>query len=189
MNSTFRIESGKLCITDPCYLKGTWCAAWDLKAINGEWSCNAISEHCGTWGNRVAEIICLSNNFFKPGDVALISWKKLDFDIGVDSGQCGVFDYEKYPDIKAKYDDEGGFYRKCCDITLGDKPYGPIDFGFVSSSGFGDGSYSAYGIYDTDKETLIGVRIVFISKDSEEDEDGDFTEEEKNEEETLVRNE
>ncbi len=85
---------------------------------------------------EIKEIICLSNEYFKPGDLALIDWKELKFDIGVDSGQCGIFDYEKYPDTEADYDNVEGFYRKCCDITLGSKPFGPIDFGFVSSSGF-----------------------------------------------------
>ncbi len=159
----FEIKSGKLCITDPCYLKGTWCAAWDLKAKNGKWICTATNEDCGTWGKRIKEIVCLSNDHFKLGDLAFIDWKELKFDIGVDSGQCGIFDYKKYPDTEADYDDTEGFYRKCCDITLGDEPYGSIDFGFVSSSGFGDGSYTAYGIYEDDKETLIGVRVVFIA--------------------------
>ena len=161
--NTFKIESGKLCITDPCYLKGTWCAGVGferLRMVNGFVQQPTKIVELGEKNKRNC---CLSNDHFKLGDLAFIDWKELKFDIGVDSGQCGIFDYKKYPDTEADYDDTEGFYRKCCDITLGDEPYGSINFGVVSSSGFGDGSYTAYGIYEDDKETLIGVRVVFIA--------------------------
>jgi hypothetical protein len=36
------------------------------------------------------------------------------------------------------------FYEVCCDKTLGDMSAGTVEYGAVSSSGLGDGSYAAF---------------------------------------------
>ena len=165
----FKVESGKICVSDPCYDKGTRCAAWDLDAQRGLWNCEVIKEYFGTFGEKVKELICIVEDY----DQKNTKWKKLEYDIGVDSGQCGIFDYDKYPDgSTGKYEDLNSFYGKCCKITLNDKePYGVLDFGVVSSSGFGDGSYDLYVLYDDNEENLVGVRVVFIDDDDEDDDD------------------
>ena len=46
---------------------------------------------------------------------------------------------------------------------------GVLEYGVVSSSGYGDGSYTAY-VARNDNNQVIAVRIVFLSKyDEEED--------------------
>lgn len=170
----FIIDSGKVCISDPCYDRKTWCAAWDLPAENGIWNCEVVKENCGAWGSRVKQISCthdsIENNQY-------MSWERLDFDIGVDSGQCGIFDSGIYPnDNTGECFDLNTFYGKCCYLTVpelrnstdDDTVFGVLEKGIVSSSGFGDGSYTAYGLYNKENEKLLGVRVVFIDDEEEE---------------------
>ena len=61
-----------------------------------------------------------------------------------------------------------------CDITLTEEGYGATDeLGVVSSSGYGDGGYTAYLGKLGDK--IVAAKIVFID-DEEEPEDEDWTE-------------
>ena len=172
----FTIESGKICVSDPCYNKGTWCAAWDLEAQTGVWNCEVIKSYEGLWGERVKEINAIAGEIYPEGCIPIdLPWKKLEFDIGVDSGQCGIFDYEKYPDGEntGEYEDENSFYGKCCNLTLPEddskEPFGVLENGIVSSSGFGDGSYIMYGLYEENREKLIGVKVIFIDEEEVED--------------------
>jgi len=89
----------------------------------------------------------------------------LDGEVGVDSGQAGVFDLAVYPQdgSTGEHDDENSFYGQCCKVTL-DKTQGragKVNGGFVASSGYGDGGYDAYAIYD-DRNNAVAIKIVFI---------------------------
>ena len=85
---TFNVTSGKICITDPCYGKGTWCGNYDLPAKNGEWAVEVLMSNCGSWGNRVAELQCWH---VEAGKIDNGKWLRLKNEVGVDSGQAGVF--------------------------------------------------------------------------------------------------
>jgi hypothetical protein len=81
--------------------------------------------------------------------------------IGIDSGQCGIFDDTIYPADKksrGKFDDKGSFYGECCQITLSKEKGGIMKNckGLVSSSGFGD------GIYDCCDQGYKGERIALM---------------------------
>ena len=85
---------------------------------------------------------------------------------GVDSGQAGIFDDSKYPDTdeeRGEYGDNDRFYGKCCNKTMNNEGCGVFDGCFVSSSGYGDGSYNCY-IAEKDNE-IIGIAIQFIDED------------------------
>lgn len=48
----------------------------------------------------------------------------------------------------------------------------PIDGrGFVSSSGDGDGSYSCFTFYSSDRDEVVGISVEFISEDDEEEDE------------------
>ncbi len=179
----FEIVSGKLNITDPCYDTNTTCALFNLPAVNGVWSVTGEYEDGKSWGYRIASILAVLN------DISLYNFdlKELSDNIGVDSGQCGIFDAGKYPQNEVEagdYDDKSSFYGKVCDLTHNEEEhevnkstpyftYGIVDnFGVASSSGYGDGCYTAYGAKNENGE-LVAVKIVFLEEEIDEEEDDD----------------
>jgi len=172
--------NGKIHITDPCYDIKTWCGIYNQKAKKGAWVGEAIQSEEDY--SRVGELVVNHKDFHGSIDTPISG------DVGVDSGQAGVFDSSIYPkqgEPNGEASDKESFYGKCCRETCSgfDKEHdklkiekglqadnGVVDErGFVSSSGYGDGSYEAFGAYEDGE--LVAVRIVFID-DSEEDEDG-----------------
>lgn len=98
-------------------------------------------------------------------------WELEDIHVGVDSGQAGFFDYDKYAEaLSDKVDNDEGpkfeaFYEKSCNCTGSDLQFGVIDnFGVVSSSGYGDGGYELYVARNAEGQ-VIGAYITFISED------------------------
>lgn len=168
---TFEIKSGKMNVTDPCYNTGTWCGAYDLDALNGKWhgyvnKCTVLKgreqEH-----ERICELIALHESELNHGN-----WVLDEYEIGVDSGQAGVFDSEIYPKKNdgefqdptgLSYDDMKGFYAKSAFLTLREEQCGILDGrGIVSSAGWGDGGYNLFTKRKNGK--LSGVKIVFIDE-------------------------
>jgi len=177
MNNTFQVESGSLYVTDPCYDKGTWCQALLDNVRNGTWRMHMEHTNEGDWGRRVSELICAHE---KAG---ILRWEKHPADIGVDSGQAGVFDAAHYKNdadyegFKFEWPEspltgEGAFYDACCDVTLCETKDGGgvVPFGAVSRSGFGDGGYDLYIAKDEDGQ-IVATKIVFIDLDAQDDDD------------------
>lgn len=130
---TFKCGSGVLRVTDPCYSKGTWCAGTVPNCRKGEWVAAIDRRDCGWLGNRISRLTVTHS----LGGVGTDT--PVDFEVGVDSGQAGVFDDARYPSDPG----ESSFYDKCCRLTLAKSGAGVLPFGVVSSSGFGDGGYEA----------------------------------------------
>ncbi len=105
----FEISSGKIRVTDPCYVKDTWCAGVLDNCLNGEWEgyINVV-DNTDSWGKDrlVTEIMIVHK------DYTIISeeWTKSDIHVGVDSGQAGFFDDEKYPEDPRDDEVEENFY-------------------------------------------------------------------------------
>lgn len=178
---TFKITSGKAMITDPCYKRGTWCAGMLENVRNGDWNAYTIRSDEADWGIRNAELIAFHSDVDGTG----VRWKKTNIDVGVDSGQAGIFDEIKYPhgenepERMAKYNNGKWnpefekFYDAACEATLGTDSftYDPnflraglvFDIGAVSSTGYGDGSYTCYTASRDGK--IVGIRLVFLPKD------------------------
>lgn len=57
-------------------------------------------------------------------------------------------------------DPEEAFYGACCEITLGGLGGGTLEYGIVSSSGFGDGGYKCYTIEEEGQ--IVAVKINYI---------------------------
>ena len=187
----FISKSGTLRISDPCYDKDTWCAGVVSNCVKGEWEAFIEKREISGWGTRVLKLIVKAKGH--EADERDL----LPIDVGVDSGQAGVFDeglfksnmkkahkltgnkeysarsyileieqvreliketgasetlqkqldkkiarLEAFDSEELKFSKE--FYEVCCDKTLGDMSAGTVEYGAVSSSGLGDGSYAAF---------------------------------------------
>ena len=107
---TFVTSTKLLRISDPCYDKKVWCAGTLKNCEVGKWNSFLIYSDEGSWGNRVAENVAFFGDFVSTElaekFLAEGNWKNSNISVGVDSGQCGVFDDSKYPD-----DETGSKYQ------------------------------------------------------------------------------
>ena len=174
----FEVTSGVLRVSDPCYERDTWCAGTIEPAIEGYWTAQAVIFNEGSWGNRVGYLIVQHKDY--NFDLTDSGWSLENIDVGVDSGQAGVFDDRYYRDddvvkhITRKHSEsiceDDPWYSICCDRTLCDEQAGVIPHGAVSSSGYGDGSYRCLTQKD-ENDNIIAVMIDFgLSEEDEEDE-------------------
>lgn len=156
----FEVTSGKLILIDPCYEKDGMCQINNLKAKKGKWVAHIEHSDEGDWGQRVAKIYAVNKELADSLYAFETDAERIDGDVGVDSGQAGIFDQERYPDDPRTSDQEKVFYKVVCDLTT--HGGGVIDFGCVSSSGYGDGGYEAFGTKIGDE--FVFVEIVFLEK-------------------------
>ena len=149
--------SDNVFVSDPSYDTDTWCTL-NLKGVmSGNYYCKVKKANCGSWGNRVKELIVIHESI-KDAKKS-IRWEYVD-SICVDSGQMGIYDYEHFSQIDADYERKEEWYDKVCGITLTDA-YGIVDAqSVVSSSGYGDGRYPIY-INKTD-DLITAIKVVFI---------------------------
>lgn len=179
-------------VTDPCYDTNTWCQAKVENVLEGKYDtcCNVVDT--GDWGKRNASLIAIHENY--RGEE--LNWEIFPAEIGVDSGQAGIFDIRDYRKdglemelpttmydgesfdsdkwksfFSKKEDDEEGedFYKKMCKFTLSDEGWGSYASGVVSRSGFGDGAYVLRVAKDNDK--VIGFFIDFAVEEEEVEEE------------------
>lgn len=174
---SFEIVSGEILISDPCYKPGTWCQGKLVNVHNGPWWGAVLVSDEGTWGNRIAQLEAV----WSGCTLRSLShgWRRESFEVGVDSGQAGIFDAAHYRDdrivegvariSKGSVCVDEPWYSTCCDRTLSEKSAGVIPFGVVSSSGFGDGGYTCFSNRDAGGK-VVGIRIVFITEDEDDSE-------------------
>ena len=90
-------------------------------------------------------------------------------DIGVDSGQCGIYDYESVKDIVGAggWGEKDTFYGQACQCTDAKEKYSELNgYGVVSCSGMGDGSYDLY-IAKQDNQ-VVGIKVVYLDEEDQE---------------------
>ncbi len=160
----------KVLVSDPCYEYPTWCTGTVENVKPGNYNTNVIyyKDTDNFFNGRVSELIAIHESYTNKD----LPWQITEADIGVDSGQCGIFDFEQVKDIigAGEWDEEDEFYAKACACTDDDKQYGEIGtYGVISRSGVGDGSYDLY-VADIDGE-IVGIKVVFINSDEDEDEE------------------
>lgn len=162
----FVTTSSNILAIDPCYDEdlGTVIS----NAALGKWSAFVAYSDEKIWGRRVASIEIYHDDF-RVSHLLDSRWKSYGHDaVGVDSGQAGFFQLERYQENgKGDFNDKDSFYGKVCDLTLSNEQCGLLEYGAVSSSGFGDGGYELQTI-EKDGQT-VAARIIFISKEEEED--------------------
>jgi hypothetical protein len=140
--------------------------------LPGEYSTTAFkSNETGGWGTRCAALVAVHKDYVEDD----LSWRTVtSADIGVDSGQCGIFDMESYRnDVIAEeittpdsnfhivFEGEGEkWYEKMCKLTLADQQWGSYNTGVVSSSGYGDGSYRL--LVAKHNGQVVGIAIDYL---------------------------
>ena len=172
---TFELTGTVLRVSDPCYDRDVWCCGTIEDCKPGLWETAILRQDDGECGIQITHL--LGRQYQEGPEFSSIvrslrgnnqSWKECPFEVGVDSGQAGLFDETHYQDDsvfagmpKSVFDDYSAWYSHCCDITLSPLGAGVLPFGAVSRSGFGDGGYAAYHHVDQDGKT-DAVFIVFI---------------------------
>lgn len=184
---TFTLNSGTMRISDPCYDKTVWCSGTIPNCVIGEWQAGAAYYNDAMFGRRVALLVAKAANSSVGFDLAndIYALTPAPFEVGVDSGQAGMYDDVSYgldstvedlPEPDEIFGDEPGclWYSVCCSVTDGDDYAGVIPTGVVSCSGFGDGSYTAFYHKDGNGKTnLIAILYIDPSLESQEDDVGE----------------
>lgn len=180
-------------VSDPCYEIPTWCQQIVDNVLPGVYIVDIEKSNQGGWGSRISELSCIHENY-KYKHIPL---NPSDIPIGVDSGQAGIFDLDTYRDdegsksygIEKEFDDDWSkhnkedgdeWYNRMCKLTLSKDGWGNYDNGVVSSSGYGDGSYTLL-LAEVDGK-VVGLKIIFID-DEDIDEDDRYDEYRYNEDE------
>jgi hypothetical protein len=159
---TFTVNSGKLQVTDPCYDMDVWCAYTLENVRNGKYVADIKRENQGVWGDRISELTIKHESVLSK---KRLRFRRLDVNIGVDSGQAGFFDHAYYNNIKINEQLDSTFYDQMCEFTLSADQVGSNEHGVVSSSGFGDGVYSLQVAEENGE--VVAARIVFIDEESD----------------------
>lgn len=129
-------------ISDPCYDRSVWCRVQLENMVPGAYRVYTIHNDDD---NRVHMLLLLNAEKYDPWQF-FVRWK-MGGNVSVDSGQMGVFDDSIYPkeEETGEFDDVTTFYGKCCHATLSNQQEDLIDgAGAVTSSGWGDGTYSFF---------------------------------------------
>lgn len=109
----------KVIISDPCYSRGTWCAG-EANIKPGEWL--PVVKQVDDLGIRISNLMVT-----RIGS-KVISVERAPFEVGVDSGQAGIFCDSIYPltkEDRGDFDDEDTFYGKASKASSGEN-YGEV---------------------------------------------------------------
>ena len=113
---SIRLNS-KVMVSDPCYGLNTWCQGIIEDVLPGTYDCFVEHSDERDWGIRVSAIEVRHAYYDEPRD-----FYPEDFEVGVDSGQAGIFDYEYYEkyhsDEKECPHVNDGWYDKVCNKTI-----------------------------------------------------------------------
>lgn len=185
---TFTLESGVMRISDPCYKKDVWCTGTIPNCKTGKWEAVTAYYNDGLFGRRVSMLAARAvdgNASFdlldELGDLAVG-----DFEVGVDSGQAGMYDdatygldsiVESLPTPDDIYGTGPGslWFSCCCEASDAENCADVLPNGVVSRSGFGDGGYTAFYHIGKDKKVdLIAIQYIDEEmEDAQEEDDED----------------
>lgn len=115
MKKTIKLGE-KVMVSDPCYGLNTWCQGVLENVLPGTYNCNVEYSDEGDWGVRVSAIEVTHE------DYAYEMFEPEDFEVGVDSGQAGIFDYDYYCQYHTDSNDrehvDDDWYNRVGDLTL-----------------------------------------------------------------------
>lgn len=151
----------------------------------------ALKAGCGT-GTRCHWLTAIHEDYkddprFQPDQLfaTLLTAERSDIDVGVDSGQAGLFDLKAFADMRDDKQAFDKFYDAACiasypesrrnhrnrdaEEMVNEPQAGPVQLegaeaamGFNASSGYGDGSYELRFVRD-DAGQVIFANIMFIA--------------------------
>ena len=139
----------KIIISDPCYKKIDSSSNHDLECLPGNFRIIVNTEKDRMFNNTIVTGVNLYHTTH-DGSVD----KELLLKCDVDSGQLGVFPKDKYDPSNNEW------YELMCGLTLEKPYYGIISDCFVTSSGYGDGTYDVYLKLFENK--VVEIRINFV---------------------------
>ena len=179
--------TNEVMVSDPCYSVPTWCQHKLDDVLPGYYQPFCKLTDAGDWGTRNSMLLVIHEDHQFEDN---LEWELVEgADIGVDSGQAGIFSMRTYrnddhsvlqdrpapsgvPGCSWDYgyfkDEEGDkFYDLMCGITLNNElGWGVYDEGVVTRSGFGDGSYNLYVSRNEDGQ-VIAMCIDFLVEEDE----------------------
>lgn len=173
--------SSNVRVSDPCYDDSVWCKTRLTDVYPGEYNVYTETSDEG----RISRLTVIHKGYIMEC-MGESNWVEHS-EIGVDSGQAGIFCETTYrndeivPSITTPESDFSlGNYRKdetgeewyeaMCKFTLDKEQWGVYDTGVVSSTGYGDGGYPLE-VVRNDDEQIVGMRITYIFPEDEEEED------------------
>jgi hypothetical protein len=146
-------------VSDPCYKVGVWCQGEINNVLEGEYNV-FISEDDG----RIKELI-VSNDKYPEIEDWEINMEQ-SFEVGVDSGNAGIFDYKYYYDTHEEDDILDEWYDDMLTGLFDNEDSKNWLFfrnhGVITSSGYGDGIYHCYTAEHDNK--VMAIKIVFIDE-------------------------
>lgn len=111
----------KVMVSDPCYGIGTWCQGVIENVLPGKYVCKAGFADEGNWGTRVADIRIVHEDYTQ-GYYNIVTDHLEEFEVGVDSGTAGIFDYEYYKkyhkDSKERDHADRDWYNRTGNLTF-----------------------------------------------------------------------
>jgi hypothetical protein len=153
----------KVRVSDPCYGTKVWCAGTIDNVKEGLYNVEVEMSDEGMWGNRVKSLTVVHADY----KGFLVFNKSARFEVGVDSGQAGIYDEDYYNKYHTADDCDDDWYDDICSLT---NPAGTKDGKcVVSSSGFGDGCYICELVVEGSE--VVAIRITFIEDEEEDEED------------------
>ena len=155
--------SDTVVVSDPTYELGIWCQGIIKNVLQGVYNCYIEISDEKDWGLRCSRIFAINKEYeLEESDYRFDTREQ--FEVGVDSAQAGIFDFEYYENNhcpKCSEEDECDWEDEIFEITTGSNKGGVIDGkGTVARSGFGDGSYDCYTAMRNGK--IVGIELVFI---------------------------
>jgi len=178
-DTTWVSRSGKVIVTDPCYVKKYAVEESSFKIAGllenvaiGRWNASVDRGNFSGWGQRNWILRTWLSDTKCPED----GWIDQQFIVGVDSGQAGFFDLNAYPnDDPGEYGDLDSFYGKCCQATCDAQYHADVidyngNMGVVSSSGIGDGMYRC-STHTNENGEIDGIMLTFLWEDDSNDSD------------------
>jgi hypothetical protein len=143
-------------LTDPSYDKSVWCRSTVKNMLPGKYNCYSITSDEGEWGNRISESWIIHEDYDKYFDDITIGKEHY---IGVDTALFGYFDNK--PDFTEKMYNQflqllGNTYPTALISKFDNKD------GFVTSSGYGDGSYHPLTWTHPETDKIVAIQTIFI---------------------------
>ena len=152
---------GMAMISDPCYGMQTWCNSLVLDVLKGKYNAFVRIQN-GQFGERVSELT-LCHESRKPF-TAIKYLEHFSSRIGVDSGTCGVYDYDYFNKTHDdNYANDDWYEKNVMNKFYNNKEQAYItdNKGVHSCSGYGDGMYHAF-VKRGENDKVFQITIKFI---------------------------
>lgn len=110
-------------ISDPCYDLLPWCCGVLENVKSGTWHTKAENINVNGWGDRCSALIAWHESIEEPDKD---DFEKTDINVGVDSGQTGIYDYKHYKTIKDDKDGDERWYDSIQTFVYRRRPVTPV---------------------------------------------------------------